>query len=139
MPTRPFAPPGTRTNFLADRPVRLDHVRLDWDVDLVGKRLAGTATLTLTVRRDGLTGLTFDAVELDVEAVTVNGQPAAFDNDGERLRVGCPGPQPEGAKLLVAIRYACRPRRGLYFIGPDADHPDRAPQCWTQGQDDDSR
>jgi len=23
--------------------------------------------------------------------------------------------------------------------GPDASHPDRAPQCWTQGQDDDAR
>ncbi len=24
-------------------------------------------------------------------------------------------------------------------MGPDAAHPDRAPQCWTQGQDDDAR
>ena len=43
---RPFAPPGTRTNFVGDRPARLDHVRLEWDLDLAGRRLSGTATLT---------------------------------------------------------------------------------------------
>ena len=136
---RPFAAPGTRTHFVGDRPARLEHVRLDWDLDLEGRRLSGTATLTLTARRDRLAALTLDAVELDVESVTVDGRPAGFDNDGEKLRVVCPEPPAEGASLEVAIRYACQPRRGLYFIGPDAEHPDRQPQCWTQGQDDDSR
>ncbi len=136
---RPFAPPGTRTNFVGDRPARLDHVRLDWDLDLPGRRLSGTATLTLSTRRDALSVLTFDAVELDVSAVAVDGRPAAFDNDGERLRVTCPQPLSDGAKVDVDIKYSCQPRRGLYFIGPDDDHPDRATQCWTQGQDDDSR
>jgi aminopeptidase N len=136
---RPFAAPGTRTHFVGDRPARLQHVRLEWDLDLARRRLSGTATLTLTARRERLAALTIDAVELDVEAVTVDGRAAAFDNDGERLRVVCPEPPPLGAKIDVAVRYACQPRRGLYFIGPDADHPDRALQCWTQGQDDDSR
>ncbi len=138
MPRPPF-PPGTRTNFLGDRPVRLDHVRLDWELDLLGKRLTGLATLTVTVRRDRLTVVTFDAVELDVESVAVGDLAASFDNDRENLRVTLPEPTPEGTTLEIAIRYSCKPRRGLYFIGPDAEHPDRAPQCWTQGQDDDSR
>ena len=51
MPPRPFAPPGTRTNFVGDRPVRLDHVRLEWEIDLAAKRLSGTATLTVAARR----------------------------------------------------------------------------------------
>ena len=84
---RPFAAPGTRTHFVGDRPARLQHVRLEWDLDLARKRLSGTATLTLIARRDRLTALTFDAVELDVEAVTVDGRAAGFDNDGEKLRV----------------------------------------------------
>jgi aminopeptidase N len=136
---RPFAAPGTRTHFVGDRPARLQHVRLEWDLDLEARRLSGTATLTLIARRDRLAALTFDAVELEVESVTVDGRAADFDNDGEKLRVVCPEPPPEGTKLDVAIRYACQPRRGLYFIGPSADQPERAVQCWTQGQDDDSR
>jgi aminopeptidase N len=64
--SRPFAPPGTRTNFVADRPARLNHVRLDWDLDLAERRLAGTATLTMTARRGPLASIVLDAVELDV-------------------------------------------------------------------------
>lgn len=136
---RPFAPPGTRTNFVGDRPVRLEHVRLDWDLDLVNRRLAGVATLTVVVRRDRLQSVAFDAVALDVQEVSVAGRPAGFDNDGEKLRVALPDAAREGDRLDVAIRYACQPRRGLYFVGPDAEHPDRALQAWTQGQDDDAR
>jgi aminopeptidase N len=138
MPRAPF-PPGTPTHFLGDRPVRLDHVRLDWEIDLAERRLAGLATLTVTVRRDRLAAVTFDAVDLDVESVAVGDLAAAFDNDRETLRVLLPEPAAEGTTLEIAVRYACRPRRGLYFVGPDAEHPDRAAQCWTQGQDDDSR
>jgi aminopeptidase N len=136
---RPFAPPGTRTNYVGDRPVRLDHARLEWELDLAGRRLSGVATLTVVVRRDRLASVTLDAVELDVRDVAVAGRPASFDNDGERLRIVLPEPAREGDRLDLAIRYSCRPRRGLYFIGPTAEHPERALQCWTQGQDDDSR
>jgi aminopeptidase N len=139
MPPRPFAPPGTRTNFVGDRPFRLDHARLDWQVDLEAKRLSGTATLTVAARRAGLTSVSFDAVELDVEAVTVAGRAAGFTNDGQTLRVTLAEAAAENTPLAIAIRYSCRPRRGLYFVGPTAAHPERAPQCWTQGQDDDAR
>ncbi len=139
MPPRPFAPPGTRTNFVGDRPVRLDHARLEWEIDLARKRLSGVATLTVAARREGLTSVSFDAVELDVEGVTVGGSAAGFSNDGQSLRVTLDEPPAENAPFEVVIRYVCQPRRGLYFIGPDAAHPERAPQCWTQGQDDDAR
>ncbi|HEV3032177.1 MAG TPA: M1 family aminopeptidase [Polyangia bacterium] len=135
----PFAPPGTRTNFTADRSLRIVHVRLDLDLDLPGKRLAGVATLTLASRRDELAVFTLDAVEMQLESVMLDGQTATFDYDGEHLRVTCPRPFARDAAFRAEIRYRCAPRRGLYFMGPDEGHPDRALQCWTQGQDDDSR
>jgi aminopeptidase N len=139
MPPRPFAPPGTRTNFVGDRPFRLGHARLEWEIDLSAKRLRGTATLTVAARREGLTSVSFDAVELEVESVTVSGYAAGFSNDGQSLRVTLAEPPAENTPFEVAVSYACRPRRGLYFVGPDAAHPDRPAQCWTQGQDDDAR
>jgi aminopeptidase N len=135
----PFALPGTRTNFTADRSLRVVHARLELDLDLPGKRLAGTATLTLASRRDELATFVLDAVEMEIEGVAVDGQVAAFDYDGERLRITCPRPFARDAEFRAEIRYRCSPRRGLYFMGPDEGHPDRALQCWTQGQDDDSR
>ena len=123
----PFAPPGTRTNFTADRSLRIAHVRLELDLDLPGKRLAGTATLTLASRRDELGVFTLDAVEMDIESVTLEGKAAAFAYDGERLRVTCARPFARDAEFRAEIRYRCAPRRGLYFMGPDEGHPDRAP------------
>src|SRR5262245_17593216 len=76
---------------------------------------------------------------MQIDDVTVDGQRVLYDYDGERLRVTCPRSYAQGTELRVAVRYRCVPRRGLYFVGPDAAHPDRPPQCWTQGQDDDSR
>jgi aminopeptidase N len=136
---QPFAPPGTRQNFTADRSLRVAHARLELDLDLPGRRLAGTATLTLASRRDDLSVFTLDAVEMEIEGVAVDGRPAAFDYDGEKLRVTCERPFAREAEFRAEIRYRCAPRRGLYFMGPDEGHPDRALQCWTQGQDDDSR
>jgi aminopeptidase N len=135
----PFAPPGTRTNFTADRSLRVVHARLEFDLDLPGKRLAGAATLTLAARRDQLAVFHLDAVEMEIESVALDGQPVAYDYDGQRLRVVCPRPYAQDAEFRAEIRYRCAPRRGLYFMGPDEGHPDRALQCWTQGQDDDSR
>jgi aminopeptidase N len=136
---QPFAPPGTRTNFTADRSLRVVHARLELDLDLPGRKLAGVATLTLASRRDGLAAFTLDAVEMQIDGVSVDGQAATFDYDGERLRVTCARPYAREAELKAEIRYRCAPRRGLYFMGPDEGHPDRPLQCWTQGQDDDSR
>src|SRR6185369_15630987 len=117
---RPFAPPGTKTHFQGDRPVRVVHVRLQLDLDLAAKRLAGLATLTLAARRDNLSSFELDAVEMAIDDVMVNGQaPASVDYDGERLRVRLARPLTAGVEVKVAIRYRCAPRRGLYFIGPD--------------------
>jgi aminopeptidase N len=137
---RPFAPPGTKTHFQADRPVRVTHVRLELDLDLAAARLSGLATLTISARRDRLAAFELDAVEMSIDDVALDGRAGAdFDYDGEKLRIRLARPPAAGTEFRVAVRYRCAPRRGLYFMGPDAAHPDRALQCWTQGQDDDSR
>jgi aminopeptidase N len=137
---RPFAPPGTKTHFTPDRLVRVVHVRLEIDLDLAGRSLAGVATLTLSARKDQLSAFELDAVEMKIAGVSVDGQAdTPFDYDGEKLRIRCPRPIANAAEFRVQIRYHCTPRRGLYFMGPDEDRPDRPLQCWTQGQDDDSR
>jgi aminopeptidase N len=137
---KPFSPPGTPLRYAADRPFRVAHVRLEVDLDLVGRKLTGAATLRVEARRDGLTAVTLDAVEMTIVAVAVDGvEQSAFNYDGEKLRVPLPHPLDRGAQASVTVRYHAAPRRGLHFVGPDAAHPDRALQCWSQGQDDDSR
>ncbi len=137
---KPFVPPGTPNHYAPDRPVSVEHIRLEVDLDLEGKRLTGTSTLTLVARRDDLGAVELHAVEMTIEAVSVDGRAVkTFDYDGERLRVTLPKPPARGDHFTLAVKYACSPRRGLYFLTPDADDPKRPLQCWTQGQDEDAR
>src|SRR5207245_7568330 len=39
----------------------------------------------------------------------------------------------------IAIDYSAKPRRGLYFVGPDHGYPHKPVEAWTQGEDEDSR
>ncbi|HEY4186352.1 MAG TPA: M1 family aminopeptidase [Polyangia bacterium] len=136
---KPFAPPGTPLRFAADRPFRVAGVRLELELDLVGRRLSGAVTHRIEARRDELDAVTLDAVEMTFDSVVVDGAAVPFDYDGEKLRVSLPRPLARGTEASVTVCYHASPRRGLYFLGPDAANPNRAPLCFTQGQDDDSR
>ncbi len=135
---RPFCLPGATEHYAAERPVRAEHVRIEVDLDFDQQRVTGVCTTRLSAVRSVHT-VTFDAVDLDVSEVHVDGRAARFSNSGAHVRVELPAPLDAGRACEVAIRYAARPRRGLYFWGPDAAYPQRPRQAWTQGQDIDAR
>ena len=137
--TREFAFPGTRARYAPDRVVDLQHLALALELDPATRRVAGTATLRGALIAAGARAVELDALELELEAVEVNGAAAAHRHDGKRLRVELPAGLAAGAELAVAVRYRGAPRRGLYFIAPDEGYPAKPVQAWTQGQDEDSR
>src|SRR3954471_5625625 len=137
---RPFVPPGTESHYLPDRPVAVTHARIEVTLDMGARAVRGRSELSVTARRDRVTALELHAVDMDSEEVTVDGAAAAATSyDGERLRIELGRAYARGESLVCSVRYHARPRRGLYFIGPDPQHPDRPVECWTQGQDEDSR
>jgi aminopeptidase N len=136
---RPFALPGDRPAWGRDRPLRLDHLRLEFAFDIPRRELRGVATTTFRPRVDGLREAVFDATELEIESVTdAAGRPLLYTPGDGRLRVDFGAPQPADRALTTVVRYRCRPRRGLYFNQPDAGYPARPAQIWTQGQAEDS-
>jgi aminopeptidase N len=136
---KPFVPHGTPRHYAPDRPVTAQHVRLDLELDFPNRRLAGAVSLRVAARRDELTQLVLDAAEMEIGEVTVDGTPARHDYDGSHLRIFLGKTYRRGQVFTVKVAYAATPRRGLYFLGPDDVTPDRPLQCWTQGQDEDSR
>ena len=136
---RPFALPGVTPRFSRDREVDLRHVVLELDVDFERGRLAGRATQKLRALRPDVTRITLDAVELEVSRVTLDGDDAAFRDDGRKLTVTAPRALSERRDTVLVVEYECAPRRGFYFIRPEADSPDRTVHAWSQGQDEDSR
>jgi aminopeptidase N len=137
--TREFAFPGTRARWAPDRVVDIQHLALEIDVDPANRSVAGTATLQVAVIAADTKAVELDAVELVIEAVTVNRLPARSRHDGRKLRIELPAPAAAGSELVIAVTYRGAPRRGLYFIAPDEGYPDKPVQVWSQGQDEDSR
>jgi aminopeptidase N len=134
----PFAFETARTHYAADRPVKPVHLALDLKLDFPKKALSGTCSTSFLAVR-AVKEVRFDAVDLEVGKVTVDGKVATFKNDGRHLTVALPRAAKVGQTLEIAVSYGCTPRRGLYFVGPDASDPTRPLQAWTQGQDEDSR
>ena len=135
---RPHPLAGDQPHYAPDLIVDVRHIKLQIAIDPGAKSVAGVATHTVVAINDGVRQVVFDATEMTVKKVTVAGKPAKFDYDDPVLRVDVPRMK-AGAKVDVAITYAARPRRGLWFTSPDTDYPKKPLQAWTQGQDEDSR
>src|SRR5438046_2310481 len=135
----PFALPGARAVFAPDRVCRVRHVRVEVALDFERRRVEGVTTQQLTVVNDGATRLVLDAVEMTIHAVTLaDGGALDHQYDGKQLAIDL-GERAQGDELELIVRYACEPRRGLYFIHPDDAYPERPLQVWSQGQDEDNR
>jgi aminopeptidase N len=136
---KPFPMPNAPTRWSRDRTFDVRHLRIAIDVDPAKKSIAGTVTHTIRPFLDDLRTAEFDCAELEVSRVTANGRRCTHRVEGGKLVVELPAPARRGRDVDVAVTYSGRPRRGLYFIAPDEDRPDRRVEVWSQGQDEDSR
>jgi aminopeptidase N len=135
-----FELPGARPHYNPDRPGQVEHIRLDLKLDIPAQICDGICTIRLNPVRSGITSLTLDAVEMQIQAVRIGTTPQLFDYDGQQLQIALSEPTLADRRLELEITYRLeRPRRGLYFVGPDAHYPDKPVQVWTQGEDEDSR
>ena len=117
----------------------LQHSRIALHFDLEQKKVLGDVTHTISILCDGTAKIAFDSVGLTIQSVTVNKSAAKFETTADKLIVPLPGAAKAGEKFEVAIRYEGKPTKGMYFILPDKDYPDRPKQIWTQGESEDTR
>lgn len=128
-----FALPGDRPIERPDLPWRLTHLALDVALDLDAGTVRGAATWTVAPQRPAPGPLLLDAHALEVESVELaGGEPVPWSNDGRQLELKLPP-----APCEITLRYAATPTRGLHFIRPNENHPDKPRQVWSQGQDQD--
>jgi aminopeptidase N len=134
--------------FARSRDYDLQHSRIALRFDLDQKKVLGDVTHSLSILKDGTTKLTFDSVGLSIRSVSVGkttgdrksaSAAAKFEATSDKLVVVLPGAAKQGEKFDVQIRYEGKPKKGLYFILPDKDYPDRPRQIWTQGESEDTR
>jgi aminopeptidase N len=133
----------SRPRFAPDRTVDVEHYRLDVALDPEKREVRGTVSITMSPLHDGLAAVELDAGPMTIEAISAGGEETAatlaYRHDANRLRIELPRAYRQGETLTLHIRYAARPDRGLYFVGPDAAYPDKPAQVWSQGESEDTR
>jgi len=125
--------------YARSRDYDLQHSKISLRFDIDQKKVLGEVTHSLSILRDGSSKIAFDSVGLNIQDVTLNKAPAKFEISADKLIIALPAAAKRGDKFDVAIRYEGRPAKGIYFILPDKDYPDRPKQIWTQGESEDTR
>ena len=129
---------------LADEPYArsrdydLQHSKIALRFDLQQKKVLGEVTHSLSILRDGTAKIVFDSAGLAIQKVTVNKTAAKFETTAEKLIIPLAVDAKAGDKFEITIRYEGKPTKGMYFILPDKDYPDRPSQVWTQGESEDT-
>jgi aminopeptidase N len=117
----------------------LQHSKVALRFDLDNKKVIGDVTHTLSPLREGVDKISFDSVGLQIQDVRVNKNEATFSTTDKKLIVDLPKTGKIGEKYEIEIKYEGKPTKGLYFILPDKDYPNRPKQVWTQGESEDTR
>jgi aminopeptidase N len=130
---------GADEPYARSRDYDLQHSRIALRFDLEQKKVIGDVTHTLNILRDSTSKIVFDSAGLTIQSVTVNKTPAKFETKDDKLIIPLTTVAHAGEKFDVNIRYEGKPTKGLYFILPDKDYPDRPKQVWTQGESEDTR
>src|SRR5215510_9508709 len=138
---RAYALVDAKPHFAPDRPCDIVHIALTLQLDIAQQSLRGTCATTVRAVQEAVSGLTLDAVDLQiVEVRQAGGAALPYDYDGQCLRVTFPESLPYDAPATVEVDYSVtKPRLGLYFIAPDAAYPQKPVQVWSQCQDEDAR
>jgi aminopeptidase N len=124
--------------YARSRDYDLQHSKIALRFDLDQKKVLGEVTHSLSILRDGTAKIVFDSAGLTIQKVTVNKAAAKFETTGEKLIIPLAAEAKSGDKFDVTIRYEGKPTKGMYFILPDKDYPDRPSQVWTQGESEDT-
>jgi aminopeptidase N len=117
----------------------LQHSKVVLRFDLEHKKIIGDVTHTVSILRSGTEKVSFDSVGLEIQSVKVNKASAKFDITDTKLNVTLPRAAKSGETFDIEITYEGAPKKGIYFILPDKDYPNRPKQVWTQGESEDTR
>ncbi|MGH9821945.1 MAG: hypothetical protein ACREDR_01600, partial [Blastocatellia bacterium] len=114
----------------------VEHYKIALTVDFPTKSITGETTVTLRPFKDHLKEVELDAGDMTIKGVKVaGGGPLKFRYEGnQKLYIDLDRDYPAGANFSVSIAYSATPKRGLTFISPTPNDPDRPYQAWSQGE-----
>ena len=129
-PHRSFILPESRPHYPPQRDYHTSHIKIELTLDFERKSIAGACTLDIEPMRKELGLARFDAREMTIRSVSVDGRQARFEYDGSTLSVALES----GGSHQVRVEYSAVPSDGVFFTGPDKEFPDKEVQAWTHSE-----
>ncbi len=121
-------------------PFDVQHIAVDVRFNLERQEVSGTVKHRIRSLGNPLTQLRVDAAaNMNFTAVAVDGSPAQYQHSGDTLTVMLPTPRSYNDTFTLSISYNVIPKKGLYFITPNAGVRGQRHQIWTQGEAEDNR
>jgi len=130
-------------------PIRTDliHTRLQVRFNWEKSQLLGTAEITAKPHFYSSNQLTLDAKGMEILRVSKEDHDLAFKYDGATLTISLGKTYTRNDQYTIKIDYIAKPEeiettgsaaitsdKGLYFINPLGEVPNKMPQIWTQGE-----
>ncbi len=135
-------------NPAAKREFDLKHTSLDLRFDWTNEHVLGRADLTLKPYFHPRQILNLDAKGFDILSVNAySGEELEYEYDGMQLSIDLAGTYTREEDVRVTIDYIAKPSegpdggsaaitsdKGLFFINPRGEEPNKPQQIWTQGE-----
>ena len=125
----------------------LIHTKLKVDFNFNEETMNGEEWITLKPHFYSQNQLVLDAKGMLIHQVELNNSSLNFKNDDYFLTIDLPRAYKKEEELTVYIKYTARPNKvkqngslaitsakGLYFIDPRDEDPNKPTQIWTQGE-----
>lgn len=126
----------------------LIHTKLEVSFNWEKSQLNGVATITAKPHFYATDSIILDAKAMEIHDVKIDGKSLGYKyNDAMFLRIGLDKEYTRDEKYTIVIDYTAKPEekkeggssaissdKGLYFINPTGEDPNKMPQIWTQGE-----
>lgn len=125
----------------------LIHTKLKVSFNFENKELNGQEWVTLQPHFYKTKEVVLDAKAMVIHAVALNDTNLNYNYDGFKLIIELPKEYKKGETFTLYIKYTARPEKvkskgsnaitsakGLYFINPTGENPNKPTQIWTQGE-----
>lgn len=128
--------PGTKKNYLPDRAFSTRHIKLELELDIPKKKAVGVCHTTVEMLNNGKP-LAFDAEEMKILSVKIDGKAVAFDHEKGLVTLK-PAGELKGEHVVSIAYEIANPRIGIYFINPDKHYPKKQQEAWSHSQPQDA-
>ncbi len=137
----------------------VQHINIKIDIDLKEKYLWGTVETSIVPVENDLTSFEVDAVGMNIKKIerdpktpkekrysgkkvmeVDNLVELKFDCNKQKIKIYLDKPFNTTDTIYYRIHYSVTyPEKGLYFISPTPEFPDKRYEVWTQGEGEDNR